>query len=134
MVRAGEAPPGGSALPNFGFEYLDRNEAAPSSTPLQHTTIGVSLLTNGAMLAHVWRITAEGVTITTADAPESTSSETRRCLHVGINLTANEIARIFVTFVYAVTHFLFARPQHHIVATKPQNMRKRRAPRTSADN
>ena len=53
---------------------------------------------------------------------------------MGINLTANEIARIFVTFVYAVTHFLLARPQRNIVATKPQNMRKRRAPRTSANN
>ena len=73
--------------------------------------MGVSPLTNGAMFAHV-----------------------RRCLHVGINLTANEITRIFVTFVYAVTHFLFARPQHNVVATKPQNMRKRRAPRTSANN
>ena len=53
---------------------------------------------------------------------------------MGINRAANKIPWIFVTLVYAIAYFLFAGPEHHIVAAKSQNVGKSRAPRPSANN
>ena len=133
MVGAGERRQA-ARIAQLGFEHLDRNEAAPLFHALAaHHDGGVTVDERRNVRARLANHSRRGHNNHGGCAGKH-FLETRRCLHVGINLTANEIAGIFVTFVYAVTHFLLARPQHHVVATKPQNMRKRRAPRTSANN
>ena len=73
MVGAGERRQA-ARIAQLGFEYLDRNEAAPLFHALAaHHDRGVTVDERRNVRAR-WRITAEGVTITTADAPESTSS------------------------------------------------------------